>query len=430
MPGGGALFGNSSSRSQNKNLVEFKAGKMTMKGKIVHPDKRKGLLYVYQSEESLMHFCWKDRQTGTIEDDLIIFPDDCEFKRVNQCTSGRVYVLKFKSSNKKFFFWVQEPKTDKDDENCRRLNEILNNPPTNRSGGVTPDSDIQIQNLLSNMSQQQLVQLFGGGGLSSLLGTINAPRSSGSGNKSSSSGGGGASASSGSSSTPATASSDSAPSAPTAAASATSGSGSTSTPTSSRTSSKPPSSKGNASETAQNPIQLNDLRNFLSTLSSFPEGDQRQSVDLAAGLNTESIQPLLSNPAVVRELQQHLPSPIEDSGDPQERLRLTLTSPQFQQALSSFSDALQSGQIGHVINQFDVDENAVSAANRGSMEDFVRALQRTSIGSPSTPSAGGSSGATEASPGEVTQPEKKKKMDNTKTPDKKKDDDDEGMSMD
>jgi len=56
-------------------------------------------------------------------------------------------------------------------------------------------------------------------------------------------------------------------------------------------------------------------------------------VDLAAGLNTESIQPLLSNPAVVRELQQHLPSPIEDSGDPQERLRLTLTSPQFQQVM-------------------------------------------------------------------------------------------------
>lgn len=98
------------------------------------------------------------------------------------------------------------------------------------------------------------------------------------------------------------------------------------------------------------------------------------------------------------------------------------------QALSSFSDALQSGQIGHVINQFDVDGDAVSAANRGNMEDFVRALQRTSIGSPSTPS-GASAGTAEASPGEVTQPEKKKKMDDTKTPDKKRDDD-EGMSMD
>lgn len=39
--------------------------------------------------------------------DLIIFPDDCEFKRVTQCTTGRVYHLKFKSTTKKFFFWLQ-----------------------------------------------------------------------------------------------------------------------------------------------------------------------------------------------------------------------------------------------------------------------------------------------------------------------------------
>lgn len=63
----GALFG-ANNRSQSKNLVEFRAGKMYMKEKMVHPDKRKGLLYVYQAEDSLMHFCWKDRTTGTIED--------------------------------------------------------------------------------------------------------------------------------------------------------------------------------------------------------------------------------------------------------------------------------------------------------------------------------------------------------------------------
>lgn len=36
---------------------------------------------------------------------------------------------------------IQEPKTDKDDENCRRVNDVLNNPPTlgtQRSGGATP----------------------------------------------------------------------------------------------------------------------------------------------------------------------------------------------------------------------------------------------------------------------------------------------------
>lgn len=65
---GGALFGNTASRSTSKNLVECKAGKMTMKGKTVYPDTRKGQLYVYQSDDSLMHFCWKDRTTGFVED--------------------------------------------------------------------------------------------------------------------------------------------------------------------------------------------------------------------------------------------------------------------------------------------------------------------------------------------------------------------------
>jgi 26S proteasome regulatory subunit N13 len=64
----GALFGNNSTRGASKNLVEFKAGKMTMKGKIVYPDNRKGQLYVYQADDSLMHLCWKDRTTGVVED--------------------------------------------------------------------------------------------------------------------------------------------------------------------------------------------------------------------------------------------------------------------------------------------------------------------------------------------------------------------------
>ncbi|VEN44840.1 unnamed protein product, partial [Callosobruchus maculatus] len=178
MPSGTALFGSATagpgSTGGNKHLIEVRAGKMNLRGRMVYPDKRKGLLYVYQSEDSLMHFCWQDRTTGIVEDDLIIFPDDCEYVKVPQCTTGRAYLLKFKSSTKKFFFWIQEPKVDKDEDNCKRINELLNNPSSAVQSANNPERDLQ--QLLNSMSQSQLMQLFSGagqmGGLSSLLGTI------------------------------------------------------------------------------------------------------------------------------------------------------------------------------------------------------------------------------------------------------------------
>merc|ERR1719361_416164 len=61
---------------------------------------------VEQGDDQLMHFKWKDRTTSTVEDDLIIFPDDVEFKKVSQCTTGRLFILKFKNSTRKLFFWM------------------------------------------------------------------------------------------------------------------------------------------------------------------------------------------------------------------------------------------------------------------------------------------------------------------------------------
>lgn len=67
----GALFPSlvSGSRgSSSKYLVEFRAGKMTLKGNLVTPDKRKGTVYIQQSDDSLIHFCWKDRTSGNVDD--------------------------------------------------------------------------------------------------------------------------------------------------------------------------------------------------------------------------------------------------------------------------------------------------------------------------------------------------------------------------
>lgn len=44
-----------------------------------------------------------------------------------------------------------------------------------------------------------------------------------------------------------------------------------------------------------------------------------------------------------------------------------------------FSAALQSGQLGPIVQQFDVSNEAVAATTQGNMEEFVRALQNASI---------------------------------------------------
>lgn len=91
----------------------------------VQPDKRKGLVYLYQGNDMLMHFCWKERANNNPEDDLVIFPDEIEFKKVTQNTTGRVYLLKWRSNARKLFFWMQEPKEDKDDEFCKKINDLV-----------------------------------------------------------------------------------------------------------------------------------------------------------------------------------------------------------------------------------------------------------------------------------------------------------------
>ena len=48
-------------------MVEFRAGKMTLSGTTVTADARKGLAFM-QVEDGLLHYYWKDRKTGKVED--------------------------------------------------------------------------------------------------------------------------------------------------------------------------------------------------------------------------------------------------------------------------------------------------------------------------------------------------------------------------
>lgn len=344
-----------------------------------------------------MHFCWKDRTSGSVEDDLIIFPEDAEFKKVTQCTTGRVYVLKFKSSSRRCFYWMQEPKEDKDEELVRKVNEYLNNPPVPGSGrgagssgaggsGTHLHSDLpnigddDLQNLLNNMSQNQLVQLLGGiggvGGVANLTSLLGGRAGSQSITPT---------GSIGSPSETVAASASSAP-AQTTAASSTPGAVTELPAATASTASSATAGNSSGSASASGPaIQLSDLQSILSGIKVPPSEaagaeankEQAVNVDLSTAINMEVLQPLLDNKELMGRVEKLLPPSTESDKQPDvsELLQDTVKSPQFQQALSMFSTALHSGQLGPLMQQFGMDDSVVAAANSGDMAQFVKALQ-------------------------------------------------------
>jgi hypothetical protein len=105
--------------------VEFRAGRMDWDGRMVTADKRKGKIILMTSEEEqLMHFQWMDREKSEVAVDLIVI-NDAYLEKIEKCTTGRVYLLRFTSSERKLFFWMQEPKTEKDAELISKFNEAI-----------------------------------------------------------------------------------------------------------------------------------------------------------------------------------------------------------------------------------------------------------------------------------------------------------------
>eukprot|EP00698_Gefionella_okellyi_P017269 TRINITY_DN5029_c0_g1_i1.p1 TRINITY_DN5029_c0_g1~~TRINITY_DN5029_c0_g1_i1.p1 ORF type:complete len:295 (+),score=61.29 TRINITY_DN5029_c0_g1_i1:52-936(+) len=116
-----------SSATTENVLVEFRAGRMTTDASIVKPDNRKGLVQLFADEDGIIHFSWKDRTTGKVEEDRVVVPPD-QFKLVSQA-KGRVFLLDcMENIGDRLFFWMQEPNSEKDTEFCESVNKYINNP--------------------------------------------------------------------------------------------------------------------------------------------------------------------------------------------------------------------------------------------------------------------------------------------------------------
>ncbi|KDR82733.1 hypothetical protein GALMADRAFT_238237 [Galerina marginata CBS 339.88] len=110
-------------------LLAFKAGRAFRREgtHLVESSPTKGAVYLTNGDDGLLHFIWKNRTTDTIEEDLILFPFDASFVKVAQ-TEGRVYVLKFSSSNQRHFFWMQDASPARDAEFTENVNGLLQDP--------------------------------------------------------------------------------------------------------------------------------------------------------------------------------------------------------------------------------------------------------------------------------------------------------------
>ncbi|KRX21734.1 Proteasomal ubiquitin receptor ADRM1 [Trichinella nelsoni] len=354
-----ALFSNRREQS-SPFLIEFRAGKMQLRGTTVYPDHRKGLVYVHQSEDSLMHFCWKDRTTGVVEDANV------EFVPVPQCNSGR------------------EPQSNRDEEYCRRVNELLNNPPalgssrrgeggrsagglheltdhlgfmnqllnlssarrggkkkTGISGAATSAEErMDWQSSLSGINQSQLVELLNlmGSGSQVLdqsgLESLNAPF------------------------LPMIEDDHSMIDASEQPVESTQGKESASATQGNQI------KKAAGEGTAQ--IKVEDLRSIFSSLSgnatTYNTGARAQPINLDTVFTPKALSKILSKKQYVERLCEHIPKECEKNYN---EIETTLRSPQFIQCLRVFSKALQAGHLAPVFEQFRFPESVIRGCQKG-----------------------------------------------------------------
>jgi len=112
------------------DLYSVKAGRAIRRANTnsVDPQEAKGLISVSTGADGLLHFFWKNRTTQVIEIDLITFPGEATVARVGGVQGGRIFVLKFSSSDHRHFFWLQDLDTSLDEQHISNLNGFLEDP--------------------------------------------------------------------------------------------------------------------------------------------------------------------------------------------------------------------------------------------------------------------------------------------------------------
>lgn len=395
-------------KAQNSYLAEIRCGRMNMNSEngMVEPELEKGLLYVHRSrEDMLVHLAWKNRKSDSVLDDMIIFEGDCTVKQIKQLPDHRVFFIKMNQIGQRKFFWFQHTNKEKDDELIKDLNLALNDPSAaeakkkaaQASAGVKPSGKArgldQLSSLLGSNNANtgevlnQLMQsgALGQDGMQQLLEQLTGGNEFGG---------------------------SQTPSAATSATNATAAAAAQQTPV---------SSNSNAKGAASKKLKMNDLANAFSQVKTTKQ------YDLTKVLGTDSLVGMLSNKEVQDKLNEHMPKDGKIAGTEGD-IRAAIGSPQYQQAVQAFQEALESGQLGPVLQQFQLPEDAIKAAGTGNIKLFAEAMEGKKEKKEETSS---SKKPDEMDAGEEKKDEKTDaEKDGEKKPEKDQDDEEEKMAVD
>lgn len=150
MFGGAGLPNVGNRRNEGKTILSFKAGRMTTElqqnGKyLVTGDPKRGeISMIYNSSPAsttsssnntaatpTINFEWKDRRSRTKVDDLTFLPSDIRSNNITfaQVNTGReqdrVYLLQYKNTDTRYFYYMQEKEVMDDVENAVLVNQYL-----------------------------------------------------------------------------------------------------------------------------------------------------------------------------------------------------------------------------------------------------------------------------------------------------------------
>ncbi|EPY50288.1 19S proteasome regulatory subunit [Schizosaccharomyces cryophilus OY26] len=110
------------------SLITFKAGKLRrIPGtKILRADPAKGFISMTRDADGLTHFQWGKRdEMDAPEDDIVVFPSECTFEKIEECPNDRGYMLKYPSSTLSLFYWMQDVDASNDQIYASRINSII-----------------------------------------------------------------------------------------------------------------------------------------------------------------------------------------------------------------------------------------------------------------------------------------------------------------